>query len=116
MKKTQGEKILAELFNACDWKEKYKDAFPPDEEKVTYKWCAEDAELAMPFFSETGRKIMTEESCVAKRSLYLARDENDRLCLYIYEQEKESYRQGIPEMAKDFACMLKVDNIMKDKK
>lgn len=115
MNKKEGEKVLMELFNGSGWKEKYLDQIPPDPNGVIYRWSAAEADYAMPFFSKTGQSILTEETCVAKRSLYLGRDPDDTLYLYIYEKEKDSYRQGIPEMAKEFACMMKVDNLVKNK-
>jgi hypothetical protein len=115
MNKKQGEKILMELFEGSCWKEKYHGQVPPDNNGVIYKWTAEEAEYAAPFFSKAGQSILTEETCIAKRSLYLGRQTDNSLCLYIYETEKETYREGIPEMAREFASMLKVDNLIKEK-
>lgn len=115
MNKKEGEKILAELFESSGWKEKYRDRVPPDEHGVVYRWSSEDAEFAAPFFSKVGQSILTEETCVAKRSLYLGRGPDSALCLHVYEKEKAGYREGIPDMAREYASMLKVDNLMKDK-
>ncbi|MCA1743548.1 MAG: hypothetical protein ABR542_11850 [Desulfonatronovibrio sp.] len=114
MRRTQGEKVLKELFESSDWKEKYEDQLP-QEDIILYKWSADEAEYAAPFFSTTGKTILTEETCIAKRSLYLGRDGEGTLFLYICEQEKESYRKEIPDMAKEFACLMKVDNFFKEK-
>ncbi len=113
MDKKHGEKILTELYEACGWKEKYHNQVPPDQNGVIYKWTSDEADYAAPFFSRAGQSILTEETCVAKRSLYLGRDKDKSLCLYIYEREKDSYRKGIPEMAREFASMMKVDNLIK---
>ncbi|MFO7727050.1 MAG: hypothetical protein R6X11_01855 [Desulfonatronovibrio sp.] len=115
MKQKDGEKILNELFEGSGWKEKYKDQIPADENGILYKWSADEAEYASPFFSRAGQSILTEETCVAKRCLYLGRESDNSLHLYVCEQEKDSFRKEIPEMAREFASMMKVDNIMKDK-
>ncbi|WP_045216355.1 hypothetical protein [Desulfonatronovibrio magnus] len=112
MNRCQGEKTLVELFESSGWKEKYKDQSPPNDDGVLYKWSSAEAEYAMPFFSKTGQSIMTEETCISKRSLFLNRDESKNLTLYVFETEKESYRQGIPDMAREFACMMKVDKLL----
>ncbi len=115
MNRNEGEKILTELFANSIWQEKYRDCIPPDEDGIVYKWSASEADYAMPFFSKVGQSILTEETCVAKRSLYLGRKADNSLCLFVYEKEKESYRDGISDMAREFASMLKVDNLIKDK-
>lgn len=114
MRGTQGEKVLKELFEGSDWKEKYEDQLPP-EDNILYRWSADEAEYAAPFFSTTGKSILTEETCIAKRSLYLGRDDEGTLFLCICELEKESYRKEIPEMAREFACLMKVDSFLKEK-
>ncbi|WP_028575122.1 hypothetical protein [Desulfonatronovibrio hydrogenovorans] len=116
MNRKEGEKVLTEIFQNCPWKEKYKDMVPENEDSIIYQWTAEQAEYALPFFSKTGQAILTEETCVAKRSLYLGMNSNNSLCLYVQEREKDEYRKGIPDMARDFACMMKVDNLIKEKK
>lgn len=115
MKKKEGETLLAALFEASDWKEKYLDRTPPDVDGVVYKWSSEDAEYAAPFFSKAGRSVLMEETCIAKRSLYLGRGPDKSLCLYVYEQEKAGFRDGLPDMAKEYASLFKVDNLMRDK-
>ncbi len=115
MKKENGEKIISDLFERSDWKKKYPDQIPPDENGVRYKWSAEEADYALPFFSKVGQTILTEETCVATRSLYLGRGSDNSLCLYVYEKEKCSYREGIPDMAREFASLMKVDNLIKSK-
>lgn len=115
MKQKDGEKILVQLFEDSEWKEKYQDQIPPDENCILYKWSADEADYASPFFSKAGKSILTEETCVAKRCLYLGRESDNSLHLYVCEREKDSFRKEIPDMAREFASMMKVDNIMKDK-
>ena len=115
MKKKEGERILARMFESSGWKEKFLDQLPPDENGIVYKWSAEEADYAAPFFSRVGQSVLTEETCVAVRSLYLGRGSDDSLYLCVYQREKDSFRKGIPEMAREFACLMKVDNMVRGK-
>ena len=112
MNRKDGEKKISELFDSSSWEEKYRDQVPPDEAGIVYRWSAEEADFAAPFFSAAGQSVLTEETCVAKRSLYLGREPDNCLCLYVYEREKDSYKKGIPDMAREFASMMKVDNLV----
>jgi len=115
MKVRDGERIITGLFEGSGWKEKYQDQVPPDEKGILYKWSADEADYAAPFFSRVGQSVLKEETCIAVRSLYLGRGPDNCLCLYVYEKEKDSFREGIPEMAREFACMMKVDNLIRGK-
>lgn len=115
MKHKNNEKNIVELFESSNWKEKYLDQIPPDENSILYKWSADEADYASPFFSKAGQSILTEETCVAKRCLYLGREADNSLYLYVCEREKDSFRKEIPEMAREFASMMKVENLIKDK-
>jgi hypothetical protein len=100
------KKALLEVYNLCSWKAKHMDALPENPDIIRFKWLADEADEARPFFSVG---LLEETTPAVRRELYLGREDKSWV-LCVTEVTREDFDPK--EVAKEITRLMSTDKAM----